>query len=159
MPSAVGDSAGTVTFYERDMATAGFSGSDLSGASQNQSVRQYTVPVVTLDEALRADERPVDFIKCDVEGAEMSVLRGAGSILNRDRPLLVLEAEMPVKGEPRPRIQEFQEFLDPFGYRPIAFEYSGSDLRCGALDRVEMTHGNIAFVHPSRIEFSFLPSQ
>lgn len=155
-PSAVGDSTGAVTFYERNMALSGFSGSALSGVDQTPTARQYVVPVVALDQALKADERPVDFIKCDVEGAEMSVLLGAHDILNVDRPLLVLEAEMPVKRQPRPRIRQFLEFLEPLGYQPLAFEYSGEFLQFGPLDRIEMHHANVAFVHPSRVEFSFL---
>jgi FkbM family methyltransferase len=157
--AAVGDSTGFVTFYQHDMALSAFSGSALSGGHQNPSGRQHIVPVVTLDEALRAAERPVDFVKCDVEGAEMSVLIGAGNILNADRPLLVLEAEMPLKGQSRPRVRKFQELLQPFGYQPLAFEYSGAVLQFGPLDRIEMHHANVAFVHPARAEFSFLLSK
>jgi hypothetical protein len=101
----------------------------------------------------------VDFVKCDVEGAEMRVLRGARDILRADRPLLVLEAEMPVECQARPRVREFQEFLQPLGYRPLAFEYSGRQLQFGPLDRLQMHHANVAFVHPSRAEFGFLLSE
>jgi len=155
MSAAVGERNGVIDFHERALALSAFSGSDASAQSATGSEQSYTVPVVKLDEALRINERPVDFIKCDVEGAEMSVLRGACDILREDRPLLVLEAEMPVSGQPRPRIQEFSEFLAPFGYRPVAFDFDGT-LRIGRLDELDMGHANVAFVHPSRKEFAAL---
>ncbi|WP_394434388.1 FkbM family methyltransferase [Streptomyces sp. SGAir0957] len=50
----------------------------------------HTVPCVTLD-ALSL--REVDFIKIDVDGAELPVLRGADELLRRDRPALFVELE------------------------------------------------------------------
>ena len=34
---------------------------------------------------------PVDFIKIDVEGMEMQVLKGAAALIRRDRPTLMVE--------------------------------------------------------------------
>jgi len=34
---------------------------------------------------------PVDFLKCDTEGAEVEVLRGAEQVIRRDRPWLMIE--------------------------------------------------------------------
>lgn len=48
------------------------------------------VGLTTLDDYY-TDARPVRFIKCDVEGHECDVLRGARRILVRDRPILLLE--------------------------------------------------------------------
>ena len=36
-------------------------------------------------------EGPVDFLKCDTEGAEIEVLRGAEQLILRDRPWLMIE--------------------------------------------------------------------
>ena len=54
------------------------------------------VPMVPLDkdlEALRIDPSRVAFIKIDVEGAELEVLRGADNLLRVGRPAVYLEAE------------------------------------------------------------------
>ncbi|NEB74026.1 FkbM family methyltransferase, partial [Streptomyces sp. SID14478] len=50
----------------------------------------HEVPCVTLDELALHD---VDFIKIDVDGAELAVLRGARELLGRDRPALFIELE------------------------------------------------------------------
>src|SRR5215208_5687382 len=38
-----------------------------------------------------AIDGPVDFLKCDTEGAEVEVLRGAEQLIRRDRPWLMIE--------------------------------------------------------------------
>ncbi|MEV3859124.1 FkbM family methyltransferase [Streptomyces sp. NPDC050095] len=50
----------------------------------------HPVSCVTLDELALRD---VDFIKIDVDGAELAVLRGAREVLSRDRPALFIELE------------------------------------------------------------------
>jgi FkbM family methyltransferase len=151
---AAGDDTGIADFIECDLARSGFSGRPLTGAPAGlpDAGHRYQVPVTTLDGALRPDERPVDFIKVDVEGSEMAVLNGAHHILRRDRPLIVLEAEMPAANGPRPRVREFARWLEPMGYIPVGFEFSDT-LLIGAVDEVAMGHANVAFVHPSRAEF------
>jgi FkbM family methyltransferase len=52
--------------------------------------RALEVPCLTLDSL---DLRDVGFIKIDVDGNELAVLRGARSLLARDRPALFIELE------------------------------------------------------------------
>lgn len=56
--------------------------------------REIQVATTTLDAAVAASgiDR-VDLVKCDVEGAELLVLAGAGRVLRELRPVLVLEAD------------------------------------------------------------------
>lgn len=55
----------------------------------------------------------VGFIKIDVEGHELQVLKGAERILQRDRPNLIVEAEECHRAN---AISSVVEYLRPFGY-------------------------------------------
>jgi FkbM family methyltransferase len=48
------------------------------------------VEAVSVDEYVRQSGAP-DFIKCDVEGAEVEVFRGAAKLLNERRPIILCE--------------------------------------------------------------------
>lgn len=59
--------------------------------SQSGGLRtSITVPLTTVDDCLGDAPAPA-FIKCDVEGAEAMMLRGARSLLNDVRPVICME--------------------------------------------------------------------
>lgn len=58
--------------------------------SDSTHTRVVPCKLVRLDEAI---EEPIGFMKIDVEGHELAVLRGATGILTRDRPVLLVESE------------------------------------------------------------------
>lgn len=67
----------------------------LIGASLPPVPRSYTVTVDTLDRylAAHAPASRVRFIKCDVEGHELDVFRGAERTLREHRPSILFECE------------------------------------------------------------------
>ncbi len=81
-------------------------------------VSTIDVPVVRLDD-LRLDQ--VGFVKIDVEGHELAVLRGAADTLKRNRPTLFIEAEERHHPGAIAAITEFLAELDYMGY----FEVDG----------------------------------
>jgi FkbM family methyltransferase len=81
-------------------------------------VSTIDVPVVRLDD-LRLDQ--VGFVKIDVEGHELAVLRGAADTLKRNRPTLFIEAEERHHPGAIAAITEFLAELDYLGY----FEVDG----------------------------------
>ncbi|HET9250825.1 MAG TPA: FkbM family methyltransferase [Candidatus Eisenbacteria bacterium] len=88
--SAVGDRAGVVTFHCMDPHPA------LSGLERRardlpgEHARAIQVPMETLDGTVPPD-RPLHFVKVDVEGAEMGVFRGGVNVLRANRPVIVFE--------------------------------------------------------------------
>jgi FkbM family methyltransferase len=124
---AVGEEEGTITFYEVGK-WHGYSTTDAALADQHRQdglkVVEHKVPVRKLSAILdeHAAGRAIDFLKIDVEGTELSVLRGAD--LRRHRPkIIVLESKMPVTlnmvdrvDEVPDRVEEYSDFLAPLGY-------------------------------------------
>ncbi|MBT3359055.1 MAG: hypothetical protein HN403_05455 [Rhodospirillales bacterium] len=66
--------------------------------------------MVSLDQ-LSSDHFPPDFIKIDIEGGEVSALKGGIRLFEEHRPHMVIE----VHGEELEK--ECREFLSPYGYK------------------------------------------
>jgi len=60
------------------------------GSWEKADVQECVVEVIRLDDYASEFSR-IDFIKCDVEGAELLVLKGGANVLRRCRPILFLE--------------------------------------------------------------------
>lgn len=56
----------------------------------HQKIDEIRVNVGTLDRIIPADVK-LDFLKIDVEGAELPVLRGATDVIRRSRPMVMFE--------------------------------------------------------------------
>ncbi|MEA2826679.1 MAG: hypothetical protein QOG43_1118 [Actinomycetota bacterium] len=91
---AVSDTVGTVHFHDFSFFSAGSFSSDEGSllSSESYGSQSFEAATTTLDEFV-ADHKidRVDFIKVDVEGAELSVLAGAEKTLATYRPATVLE--------------------------------------------------------------------
>ena len=78
-----------------DFFLPAFSGSVAASARNlhpEEPATKLTVQLETADDfAEREQIGHIDLIKCDVEGAELSVLRGARRIIERDKPIIFLE--------------------------------------------------------------------
>lgn len=85
--TAVGDAAGEVV-----ITTGAQSANYVLSGQTKARIGEERVSVVTLDELL-ADEPCIDFIKVDVEGLELNVMRGARQTLARHAPAVLLEIE------------------------------------------------------------------
>ncbi|MBX9978866.1 MAG: FkbM family methyltransferase [Mycobacterium gordonae] len=93
-PVAVSDDSGAARLlvpqhHNRQVTAQGSLAHGFDG--QDVQVRQIEVPLVRLDDVLGGVD--VDFVKVDVEGHEMSVLRGGAEMFRRCRPALLIEIE------------------------------------------------------------------
>ena len=86
---------------------------DLFGAQG----RPIDVEVESLDHYLRHHPTgPVKFIKCDVEGHELEVLRGCRRIMAEDRPVFLLECADFLRAG---GLESVASYLDQYGYNGL----------------------------------------
>jgi FkbM family methyltransferase len=81
---ALGDSPGSLRFYS-NMADFNI------GKGRVDPRGNISVQVVTADHFLHQIDRPVSIIKIDTEGHELEVLKGATGLLEKYRPVIVME--------------------------------------------------------------------
>ena len=82
------NSVGEFTFYYYPEGSGNASSANLTGRSDVEQVR---CKVRTLDDYTEQNRIRVDFIKCDVEGAELMVFQGGMQTILRDKPIVFSE--------------------------------------------------------------------
>lgn len=126
--AALAAESGTAAFHRAvDAHSRSSLRADVLAGRQTSS---FDVAIEVLDDVIPSDVK-VDFLKIDVEGAQLDVLRGASRILGRDQPTVVLE-----HGGPSPEDQAVFESLTQAGLRvfdmdgggPYSFEEFRSEL-------------------------------
>jgi FkbM family methyltransferase len=84
---ALSDSTGNTTF-QHVVTNPAESGIKAIPHIRHEKSVEITVPLGRLDDIV---DKPVDFIKIDVEGAELQVLRGGLKTLQKNKPYVVFE--------------------------------------------------------------------
>jgi hypothetical protein len=103
------------------------SGEATFGATRYEGVEMVETPVHRLDDI--AGPARVHFLKIDVEGYEVHVLRGATALLERDRPFIlteVVERHLESAGETR---RSLSDLLEARGYRSYRLGLAGRGAR------------------------------
>jgi len=113
---AVTDREGETMLYSVPGLADGRANLFQPGAGQSAG---HKVPTVTLDDWRRIERQaPPDFIKLDVEGAELAALTGARDTLAAGEPLLLVEMKEAIFQSLGLERIAIQDFLRPLGYRP-----------------------------------------
>ena len=69
----------------------GSGNASLANLSENKGVKKITCQVKKLDDFINASSLGVDFIKCDVEGAELFVFQGGIETIKNQKPMVFTE--------------------------------------------------------------------
>lgn len=110
-------------------------------------LRRKPIRTLPLDEMVPASDR-VDFIKIDIEGAEMLAMRGASRILDRDRPMIMTEVHpAQLRSVSSASWGDYRDFMASKQYRPV--EILDGAISHPAVIEDESTVYNIAFVPES----------
>lgn len=90
--------------------------------TQNAQPGAIDVKTTTLDEhASEAGTSSLDFIKIDVEGAEVAALQGARETIRRFRPKMAVEYNRETALRAGTSMEELDELLDSYGYDRFIF--------------------------------------
>ncbi|NBQ38303.1 MAG: FkbM family methyltransferase [Alphaproteobacteria bacterium] len=92
--------------------------SRVGGFNDGVALSELPVEAVTLDELA---DRPIGFIKIDVEGHELNVLEGARELLDRQQPIILIEVEDRHRPHAIASVRSFMEAKNYSGF----FVHSG----------------------------------
>jgi FkbM family methyltransferase len=118
-------------------------------AAEGVSWESVTVKLTTLDRELREESSRIRFVKCDVEGHELAVLRGAERTLRVALPVLRIEIE---ERHSEAGVEATFEHLLGLGYRGWAIGPEGFR----PLDEFDLERDQLAFL--SGFELEIVPS-
>ncbi len=95
--------------------------------SDREDVQVLKCKVTTLDEFVSREKVSVDFIKCDVEGAELMVFQGGGQTILRNQPIVFSEILRKWSAKFNYNPNEIFDFFRSKNYR--AFTTEGKKLK------------------------------
>lgn len=102
------------TFYYDQQLSANAS---LANLSQKKKIAKVKMKLVTLDKYCQQELIKPDFLKVDVEGAELFVLKGAEQIIAQAHPIIFAEMLRKWSKKFNYHPNEIIKFLDNLGYR------------------------------------------
>jgi FkbM family methyltransferase len=116
--AACSDSNQRRSLYLANISGTGNTGQSSFSAQNARSEVSVDVECVTVDQLVEgAKSTRVDLVKIDVEGAEMSVLRGMTRTLTRFRPKLIIEINPERLDSFATKPGDVIGFIEGFGYR------------------------------------------
>jgi FkbM family methyltransferase len=137
--------AGEFPFYYYAEGSGNASSANLTARSDVETVQ---CRVRTLDDYTAETGDLVDFIKCDVEGAELLVFRGGASTIARDKPIVLSEILRKWSAKFGYNPNEIFEFFRHRGYR--AFTVQGDHLSEFGLMDESTVETNFFFLHSEK---------
>ncbi len=128
--TGVGARAETLTMVSSNLMPGGATVDRDAAAGVRRAggdVKVEEIPIVPLDEDIARHSLPApDFVKIDVEGEELAVLRGAQDTLRRHQPSLFLEMHGETMNLKRRNVAALVDCLCDLGYAEIVHVESGA---------------------------------
>lgn len=115
----IGARDGVASFASQGMSTSASFVAAVTRINErhtNAPIRAIEVEVRTVDGLIRDGARPPDLLKVDVEGYELEVLRGSASLLNNERPGIIIEIHPPQLEMSGGTIPDIDNFLSEHSY-------------------------------------------
>lgn len=121
--SCLSDIKGNVTIHVPKQHGAAFASMEIQAYKGGFDLVQ--AQTITLDEYCRSSSiSSVDFLKIDVEGAELKVLQGARDILSRaKKPIILLESYPPLLEPFNCKLSDVLDYVRSFGYEGFMFHH------------------------------------
>ncbi len=133
--SAIGETNGVVDIFKRE--AFGHHGMTQKHVSKTLEINQ--VPITRLDDFCRnAGIDHVSFLKIDVEGAEIAVLRGFRGFLSGQKVAMIVFEHAPALFDEQEQKAEVFDLLKSFGY--AVFDLSGNPI--GREHMLNCAHGD-----------------
>ena len=144
-PHGLSDRVGSATFHFSPTSTGAASAENILGLSDADTV---TVELKTLDGFCRETGLKPDFIKCDVEGSELLVLKGGPETLAHAKPMVFLEMLRKWAAKFGYHPNDIIELMAGHGYRCLEMAAAGPTPVACVTDETVST--NFLFLHPDR---------
>ncbi len=134
-----------ITFYFYPEGGVNASSANLS---ERVDAELITCHVERLDDFVNVNKLKIDFIKCDVEGAELFVYQGAIETLQRDKPIVFTEMLRKWAAKFNYHPNEILNLFASIGYR--CFFADGATLKELFVMTDETTQTNFFFLHSEK---------
>jgi len=147
-PIALGNQEGVADFFVCLGQSTGFN--SLQPPEVKEPTRMITVRMTTLDKYIQDNGiETVDFMKIDIEGGEMNLMKGAISLLgSKSAPIIMCEAQDIRTGKWGYRTSEVRSFIEHYGYRCFSVTPQGGLHECPTKERYDE---NLVFVPQGRL--------
>jgi FkbM family methyltransferase len=109
-----------------------------------EKTKNVPCEVITLDEFLPNVER-VSLLKCDIEGADLYAMRGARKLLEKHKPVIIIEITPWFLEGFGLSVADIYGFFEELGYRCYRYD-DGGTLHPAAVSTI--VEDNWVFVHP-----------
>jgi FkbM family methyltransferase len=103
-------------------------GAFTAGSVSGESTRTCQATMTTLDSFVEENKlSKVDFIKMDIEGAELNALKGAHELLEKFKPTILLEVCRETCERFEYTVNDLWDLLSQYGYRAFKIGYTPND--------------------------------